>query len=106
MTTFPMTKMLLMTRTWRIDMFKASRDPNTFFKSQNGWRQLSLFFDPKEVGNLYYHLVEHFADQLSNKTFFTACNSTIIRLRDTVCTQLINSHLPDLDNFNNQKRTE
>lgn len=55
---------------------------------------------------LYYHLVEHFADQLSNKTFFTACNSTIIRLRDTVCTQLINSHLPDLDNFNNQKRTE
>jgi Tuberin len=55
---------------------------------------------------LYYHLVEHFADQLANKTFFVACNPQIIRLREIICSQLINSHLPDLDEFNNQKRIE
>jgi Tuberin len=55
---------------------------------------------------LYYHLMEHFGEQLVNKTFFIACSPAIIRLREVICQQLINSHLPDLDNFNNQKRTE
>jgi len=55
---------------------------------------------------IYFHLVDHLADQLMNKAFFIACNPQIMRLREAICQQLINSHLPDLNNFNNQKRIE
>src|SRR5579862_356358 len=55
---------------------------------------------------IYYHLVDHLADQLMNKAFLAACNPQIMRLREAICQQLINSHLPDLSNFSNQKRID
>jgi len=55
---------------------------------------------------LYYHLVENFPEQLMNKTFFMGCEPQIIRLREILCLQLINSQLPELDNLNPLKRTE
>jgi hypothetical protein len=63
-------------------------------------------FRMEQSWDLYYHLVEHFADQLLNKTFFIGCNPQIIRLREILCTQLIHSQLPDLDQINGQKRAE
>lgn len=65
-----------------------------------------ILYRQEKNWDLYYHLVEHFAEQLFDKTFFAACNSAIIRLREILCSQLINSHLPDLENLNTQKRTE
>lgn len=54
---------------------------------------------------LYYHVLEHFADQLLNKTLFAACHSGIIRLREIICSQLLNANLAIRD-LNNQQRTE
>lgn len=53
----------------------------------------------RDGGNwdLYNHILGHFPYQLSNKAFFAGCTSSIIRLREVLCQQLINLQLPQFD---------
>jgi hypothetical protein len=53
----------------------------------------------------YNLLLRRFPDQIFNKTLFVGCDSAIIRLRDVLCQQLLNSQSPRFE-YSHAERTD
>ena len=54
---------------------------------------------------VYNLLLKRFPDQLVNKTLFMSCDSAIIRLREVLCQQQLNSQFPKFD-YNHTERID